>query len=59
MKLHIYILNAVLTSNMVLILVGILLEGACFYFIQIWGPLPSYSCPPAIRYFIKSKLTYK
>lgn len=31
----IYILNAVLTSNMVLILVGILLEGAYFYFIQI------------------------
>ena len=31
----IYILNAVLTSHMVLILVGILLEGAYFYFIQI------------------------
>ena len=31
----IYILNAVLTSNIVLILVGILLEGAYFYFIQI------------------------
>lgn len=31
----IYIPNAVLTSNMVLILVGILLEGAYFYFIQI------------------------
>lgn len=31
----IYIPNAVLTSNMVLILVGILLEGAYFYFIRI------------------------
>lgn len=43
MKLHIiYILLAVLvSSDMVLILVGTLQEGAYIHFIQIQGPLPS------------------